>query len=138
MEAPTPARLYAAVAGAVLLVLGILGFFYDASFGALDRYGEALGALQVNGWLNLLYIASGSVGVLVAGVSSRTYSLATGLLYTLLAIVGWGTGWLHLAIGVLGIAAAAGTPRRGSKVVLGTTKEPRRLKPRAKPAGKRA
>jgi hypothetical protein len=135
MEVPSPARLYAAAVGALLLVLGVVGFFYDASFGPLDRYEEALGGLQVNGWVNLFYIAAGSVGVLVAGVSSRTFSLTMGLLFTLLAIVGWGTGALNLVVGLLGLAAAAGTPRtrpepKGSK--------PGKLKPRAKPAGKRA
>jgi hypothetical protein len=125
MEAPSPARLYAAAVGALLLVLGVVGFFYDASFGPLDQYEEALGGLQVNGWLNLFYIATGSVGLLVAGVSSRTYSLTVGALFTLLAIVGWGTGALDLAVGLLGLAAAAGTPRA-------------KLKPRPKPAGKRA
>jgi len=123
MEAPSPARLYATAAGALLVVLGIVGFFYDASFASLDSYEEAFAGLQVNGWLNLFFIATGSLGVLVAGVSSRTYSLAVGLLCTLLAIVGWGSGWLFLAIGVLGLAAALGTPR---------------LKPRAKPARQRA
>ena len=123
MEAASPARLYAAAVGALLVVLGIVGFFYDASFGALDSYQEALGALQVNGWLNLFYMAVGGLGLLVAGVSSRTYSLAVGLLFTLLAIVGWGTGALHLVLGLLGLAAAAGTPKS---------------KPRAKPARQRA
>jgi len=127
MEAPSPARLYAAVAGALLLVLGVVGFFYDASFGSLDRYEEALGGLEVNGWLNLFYVAVGAAGLLVAGVSSRTYSLIVGLLFTLLAIVGWGDTALNLVVGLLGLAAVAGTPR---------TK--RELKPRAKPAGKRA
>jgi hypothetical protein len=125
MEAPSPARLYAAVAGAFLLLLGALGFFYYATFGGLDEYEEALGALQVNGWLNLFYIAVGSIGLLVAGVSSRTYSLTMGVLFILLAIVGWGTGALNLLVGLLGVAAAAGTPRPRSK-------------PRAKPAGKSA
>ncbi|HET9199089.1 MAG TPA: DUF4383 domain-containing protein [Solirubrobacterales bacterium] len=122
MEAPSPARLYAAAAGAVLLVLGAVGFFYDASFGDLDRCEEALGAIEVNGWLNLFYIAVGAVGILVAGVSSRTYALTVGALFVLLAIVGWGTGALNLAVGLLGLAAAAGTPRT-------------KLEPRAKPAG---
>jgi hypothetical protein len=140
METPGPARLFAAAAGALLLVLGVVGFFYYASFGSLDSYEEALGAIQVNGWLNLFYIATGAVGLLVAGVASRTYSLIFGGLYTLLAIVGWGTGTLNLVVGLLGLAAAAGTPRakRGSKVAVGATKGPRKLKPRAKPAGKRA
>lgn len=147
MEPASPARLYAAVVGALLVVLGILGFFYTASFGDLDSYEEALGGLQVNGWLNLFYVATGALGLLVAGASSRGYSLAIGLLYTGLAIVGWGTGALNLAIGLLGLAAAAGTPRpkkqrpprkRGSKVSRKTAEAPRRSKPRAKPAGKRA
>jgi hypothetical protein len=122
MEAASPARLYAALAGALLLVLGVVGFFYDASFGSLDAYEEALGALQVNGWLNLFYVATGAIGVLVAGASSRGYALAVGTLYVVLAIVGWGSEGLNLVVGVLGLAAAAGTPR---------------LEPRAKPARQR-
>jgi Domain of unknown function (DUF4383) len=137
MEAPSPARLFAAAAGAVLLILGVVGFFYYASFGPLDRYEEALGAIQVNGWLNLFYIATGAAGLLFAGVASRTYSLSVGVLYTLLAIVGWGTGALDLVVGLLGLAAAAGTPRAKSKPERKKSK-PRQLKPRPKPAGKRA
>jgi hypothetical protein len=137
MEAPSPARLFAASAGALLLVLGVVGFFYYASFGPLDRYQEALGAIQVNGWLNLFYVATGAAGLLFAGVASRTYSLSVGVLYTLLAIVGWGTGALDLVVGLLGLAAAAGTPRTKSKPEPKKAK-PRQLKPRAKPAGKRA
>jgi hypothetical protein len=121
MEAPSPARLFAPVAGAVLLLLGVLGFFYTASFEGLGDYTEALGHLQVNGWLNLFYVAVGAVGLLVAGPSSRTYSLLVGLLFAALAIVGWGSGWLNVTIAVLGLAAAAGTD----------------LKPRAKPARQR-
>lgn len=139
MEAPSPARLYAAVVGALLLVLGLLGFFYDASFGDLDRYGEALGALEVNGWLNLLYVVTGALGLIAAGVAARGYALAMGLFYTLLAIIGWGTGTLHLAIGLLGLAAVAGTPARsGSFVTQETTRKPRKSKPRAKPARQRS
>ena len=123
MEAPSPARLFAPVAGAALLLLGVIGFFYTASFGGLDEYEQALGALDVNGWLNLFYVATGAVGLLVAGVSSRTYALAIGLLYLALAIVGWGTEWLNILVGVLGLAAAWGTPRTS--------------KPRAKPARQR-
>lgn len=124
MEPAGPARLYAAALGAALVVLGIVGFFYTASFDGLGDYEDALGTLQANGWLNLFYLAIGSIGLLVAGVSSRAYSLATGLLFTLLAIVGWGSEGLNLAIGVLGLAATAGTAKPNSK-------------PRAKPARQR-
>ncbi len=130
MEAPSPARLYAAVTGAFLVILGILGFFYGASFGDLDQYEEAFGSLQVNGWLNLFYLATGAIGVLLAGASSRGYALAVGFIYTALAIIGWGSLGLNLAVGVLGLAAAAGTKKPGRK--------PRRLKPRAKPVRERA
>lgn len=94
MEPPSPARLYAALVGAILVVLGIAGFFSDLS------------------WLNFLYIASGAAGLLLAGRASLLYALVAGLLYTGLAIVDFSDrGWLHLAIGVLGLAAFAGTPK---------------------------
>jgi hypothetical protein len=129
MEPASPARLYASVAGALLVVLGIVGFFYDASFTRLDDLQPALGAIDVNAWFNLLYVLTGAIGVLVAGVNSRGYSLAMGVLYTLLGIFGPGTEWLHLTIGVLGLAAAAGTP---------SGKPRRRSEPRAKAARQRA
>jgi hypothetical protein len=139
MEPASPARLYATVVGAVLVVLGILGFFYSASFGDLDRYEEALGGLDVNGWLNLFYLATGALGVLLAGVASRQYALVVGLLFTLLAIFGWGTGGLHLVLGLLGLAAAAGTPGgRSRRTTRKRQPRPRRSKPRAKAVGKRA
>ncbi|HEY3552116.1 MAG TPA: DUF4383 domain-containing protein [Solirubrobacterales bacterium] len=141
MEPASPARLYAAVAGALLVVLGIVGFFYDASFTSLDDLQRALGAIDVNAWFNLLYVATGAIGVLVAGVASRPYAIAMGLLYTLLGIFGLGTEWLHLTIGVLGLLAAAGTTRSkssGSKRTKYVRKEPRDSQPRAQAARDRA
>ena len=88
--------------------------------------GRTLGALRVNAWLNVLHIATGALGLLMAGWASRQYALDLGALYTLLAIWGFAIGagdaiggflpasggddGLHLALGVLGLAAAAGTP----------------------------
>ena len=126
MEPASPARLYAAVTGALLFVLGVVGFFYDASFTGLQDLQPALGVLEVNAWFNLLYVGTGAIGVLVAGAGSRGYVLAIGFLYTLLAIFGWGSEGLHFVIGLLGLAAAAGTPK------------PAESKPRAKPARERA
>ncbi|HEU4600160.1 MAG TPA: DUF4383 domain-containing protein [Solirubrobacterales bacterium] len=122
MEPPSPARLFAAAVGALLVVLGILGFFYDASFTGLDDLEPAFAAIEVNAWFNLLYICTGAIGVLVAGAASRAYALAVGVLFTLLGILGLGTQWLHLTVGLLGLAAFAGTP----------------LKPRTKVARQRA
>lgn len=127
MDAPSPARLYATVLGAALLLLGIVGFSYSASFGSPGEVDAALGALRCNGWLNLLHVATGALGLLLAGAAVRTYALSLGCLYTALAIWGFslagdasiagllpaGTGndSLHLALGLLGLLAAAGTPR---------------------------
>jgi hypothetical protein len=129
MQAPSPARFYAAAVGAFLVVLGVVGFFYNASFGSPGGVEASLGVLRVNGWLNLLHIATGALGLLAAGYASRGYALAIGALYTALAIWGFAIGpgeailgflpasggdeALHLVLGLLGLAAAAGTPRRG-------------------------
>jgi Domain of unknown function (DUF4383) len=142
MEPPSPARLYAAAAGALLLVLGVVGFFYSASFGAPGDVQAALGVLRVNAWLNLLYVAAGALGLLLAGNASRPFALAAGSLFTLLAIWGFvldpgeaiagflpaagGNEALNLTIGLLGLAAAAGTPKS------------KRLEPRTQAAGKGA
>jgi MYXO-CTERM domain-containing protein len=140
MEAASPARLYAALVGAFLLLLGIAGFFYSASFGAPGSVEAALGVLRVDAWINLLHVLTGALGLLMAGFASRRYALWIGALYTVVAIWGFAIGagdailgflpasggddTLHLAVGLLGLAAAAGTPRRES-----------RSEPRAEPAG---
>lgn len=128
MEPPSPARLYASLTGALLVILGILGFFYSASFGSPGEVDDMLGLFAVNGWLNVAHIALGAIGLLVAGFAARSYSLWIGLLL----IVGGAWGFvigndeailgflasnfcddaLHLVLGVLGLAAAAGTPPR--------------------------
>jgi hypothetical protein len=128
MEPPSPARLYASLIGALLVILGILGFFYSSSFGSPGEVDEMLGVFAVNGWLNVIHIALGAVGLLVAGFASRSYSLCVGLLLVLGGAWGFviGSGdailgfipssfaddLLHLVLGVLGLAAAVATPRR--------------------------
>jgi hypothetical protein len=103
MEPASPARLYATLVGAVLFVAGIAGFFADLS------------------WLNYLYVATGALGLLLAGVAARPYALCAGAIYTGLAILDFSSrGWPHLAVGLLGLAAFASAP----------------LKPRAKAAAK--
>jgi Domain of unknown function (DUF4383) len=139
MEPASPARLYATLVGAFLLILGIVGFFYSASFGSPGAVEAALGVLRVNAWLNMLHILTGALGLALAGFASRKYALALGVLYTALAIWGFaiagaailgflpasgGDDALHLALGLLGLAAAAATT--GSEG----------LEARAEPAGK--
>ncbi len=158
MEAASPARLYAAAVGALLVAIGIAGFFYSASFGAPGEVEAPLGVLRVNAWLNLLHLATGVLGLLAAGIASRRYALALGALYTVLgvwglaldsgaAVLGFlpaagGDDALHLVLGLLGLAAAAATPKpasRGSFVRDSRTKEPRdRSEARAQAAGEGA
>jgi hypothetical protein len=127
MEDASPARLYASALGALLFVAGVAGFFHSASFGSPGEVESALGVLEVNGWLNLLHVATGAIGLLAASYAARPFALAAGLLYTLLAVWGFalagdeailgflpasgGDDALHLAVGLLGLAALAGTPR---------------------------
>jgi len=122
----TPAALYASLIGAVLVVAGILGFFYSASFGSPGNVEAVLGILDVNAWHNLVHIATGALGLLAFASgprASRTYALALGVVYVVVAIWGFVIGshesilgyvpvntednFLHLILGVLGIGAYA-------------------------------
>ncbi|MEJ7875675.1 MAG: DUF4383 domain-containing protein, partial [Solirubrobacterales bacterium] len=89
MRQATPARLYATLVGGALVILGILGFFYSSSFETGRAVGreseEVLGILAVNGWHNLIHIATGLVGLAAAAYAARTYALAAGLAYILIA-----------------------------------------------------
>jgi hypothetical protein len=78
MEAPpSAARLYAAAVGALLLVVGVAGFF---------------GAVEVDAGRNFLYAGTGAVGLFAASYAPRPFALAAGLLFTVLAIWGFGLG----------------------------------------------
>jgi hypothetical protein len=126
MDAPSPARLYATAVGAALIVIGIVGFFYSASFGSPGEVDDMFGAFAVNGWVNVLHILSGALGLLVAGYAARQYALWLGALYLALALWGFAIGsgdsilgflpvntgdtLLHLVLGGLGVGAALSTP----------------------------
>jgi Ni,Fe-hydrogenase I cytochrome b subunit len=88
MEQASPARLYATLAGAALLVYGIVGFFLDSSFAAPADVGDAVGLLAVNGWANAFHMLTGALGLLVAGFASRTYALCLSALYLLVGVFG--------------------------------------------------
>lgn len=122
----SPASLYAGLIGAVLLVAGIIGFFYSASFGSPGSVDAVLGILDVNAWHNLIHILSGVLGLLAFAsgrAASRTYALVFGVVYIVVAIWGFIIGShesilgfvpintedniLHVILGVLGIGAYA-------------------------------
>ncbi len=129
MEGASPARLYATLVGGVLVIAGIVGFFYSASFGSPGNVDDLLGIFAVNAWHNVLHIVTGAIGLLVAGYAARQYALWLGIVYVAIGIWGFiigGSGsilglipagtaddLLHLILGVLGVAAAMATPAPG-------------------------
>ena len=125
MEASSPAKLYATLVGAALTIAGIVGFFYSASFGSPGSVENEFGILAINGWHNVLHLATGLLGLAAAGYAAREYALGLGLFYLVIAIWGFivGSGEeissivpvntedniLHLVLGLTGLAAGAAT-----------------------------
>ena len=91
MEEASPARLYCLLVGAVLVIAGIIGFFYEASFATGDsiRSEDVFGVLAVNGWHNLVHIAIGALLLICAGSAARVAALFVGVLYIVLCVLGF-------------------------------------------------
>ena len=126
----TPAMLYAGVVGAVLVVAGIIGFFYNAEFTSDETVRDAVfGILDVNGWHNVVHTLTGGLGLLAFGAgayAARTYAMGLGVVYLIVAAWGFIVGSgdeilsiipvntedniLHLLLGVAGVGAALATP----------------------------
>lgn len=129
MDDYTPARLYATVIGVGALFTGFVGLFYIADFTENPAVRkDEFDILAVNGWHNVVHIATGLLGLLAAGHAARAYALGFGLTYVAVAIWGFAlTGptpsildivpvnaadnVLHAAVGVLGVAAAMASGR---------------------------
>jgi hypothetical protein len=126
----SPAQVFALVIGLTLVVAGIAGFFYNASFSTGDDLPRdaVIGILDVNGWHNLVHIVSGVIGLLLAGSydGARLFALAGGAVYLVVAVVGFIAGdggeivglvpvntednLLHLLIAIAGLGAGLATP----------------------------
>ena len=91
MEEASPARLYCLLVGAVLVIAGIIGFFYEASFATGDsiRSDDVFGVLSVNGWHNVVHIAIGALLLIAAGSAARAAALFVGILYIVLCVLGF-------------------------------------------------
>jgi hypothetical protein len=130
MESRSPAQVFSLVVGATLVVAGIAGFFYNASFGTGDGTDRdaVLGILDVNGWHNVVHVLTGAIGLAVSGGydGSRAYALGFGAIYLVVALLGFVAGdgdeifnlipvntednVLHLLIGFAGVGAGFVTP----------------------------
>ncbi len=125
----TPAQMYALAFGAVLLLVGLIGFAVNSSFDTGDAVGtgDNLIVFELNGWHNLVHIASGLVGLALfrRNDTARLYALGFGAVYLLVTIIGFADGdsvlglipvngadnVLHLLIAGLGIAAGLMSPK---------------------------
>ena len=85
----SPARAYCAVIGPILVIVGIVGFFYSTSF-RTDHHGddELLGIFMVNGWHNTVHIVTGVLALLAVAYGARLYCWIFGIIYIVLAV--WG------------------------------------------------
>jgi Domain of unknown function (DUF4383) len=128
----SPAQVFGLVVGITLVAAGILGFFYNASFGTGDgtERDAVLGILDVNAWHNIVHIATGAIALALAGSysGSRAYAIAFGVVYLLVTALGFIAGdgeeifnlipvntednILHLLIGIAAIGAGLATPAR--------------------------
>src|SRR4051812_34168689 len=128
MQERSPSQIYALLFGVTLVVAGVVGFFYSSSFGQPGKVDGVLGILNVNGWHNLVHIATGLIGLAVFASygNARLYALGLGAVYVAIAIWGFIAGdgsnllgiipvntednFLHVLIGIAGLGAGAATP----------------------------
>ena len=135
----SPVQAAAALVGATFLLVGVLGFIpgittnYDAMEGAGHQsHAELLGVFQVSILHNLVHLAFGVVGFLMARTArgAMTYLVGGGVVYLVLWLYGLvidqdsaanfvpvntADNWLHLGLG-LGMVAlgfALGRSARG-------------------------
>lgn len=110
--------------GATLIAAGILGFFFggnDFNTGS-GVQGEEFIVFAVNGWHNIVHLASGAFLVLMApkAKSAVTGLLVFGIVYVVVVVWGFIDGndianllpintadnWLHVALAVVALAVA--------------------------------
>ncbi len=149
MNRSTPAQLYCTLAGALLVIAGLVGFFYSSGFdtgakGVAGDADEVFGTFAVNGWSNLFAIAIGLLGLALASSAARAYALGIGLLFLVFAIWGFADSddvilglfaangadsVLDLFLGLTGVAAGAASPAPAKKPKPRPKRPPRERKP---------
>ncbi len=140
----TLAQKYCLLAGLALTIVGILGFLAEGSFKTGDALegGSFLG-FEVNGWHNLVHLASGLLllGAANTRPTAKTVALGFGFVYALVTVIGLIQGdevlgiipvngadhVLHFLLAAAGIAAglaSATTKKSQRRRVEGRVHEP--------------
>jgi uncharacterized protein (UPF0333 family) len=118
------ATQFCLVVGAVLVVAGIIGFFYNSKFTS-DKsvHDDVFGILAVNGWHNVVHLLTGAALLATARSTPRLAAGVFGVVYLIVAIWGFAIGSgdsilsivpvntedniLHLLLGLTGLAVYA-------------------------------
>jgi hypothetical protein len=135
VRAMAPTQRAAAAVGAVFLLVGALGFvpglttsYGDMEFAGHESEAELLGIFQVSILHNLVHIAFGVAGLLMARSWSlaRSFLIGGGVIYLVLWLYGLAVGrnddanfvpvnvaddWLHFALGAGMIALGVLVPK---------------------------
>lgn len=137
--ARAPLQQAALLVGLVFLVVGVLGFipgittdYGSLEFATHESGAELFGLFQVSILHNLVHLAYGLTGLILAGTASGAYSylLVGGAVYLVLWVYGLSVGhdsdanfvplntaddWLHFALGIAMIGLALALRRRGTR-----------------------
>ncbi|MER5833837.1 DUF4383 domain-containing protein [Streptomyces sp. NPDC002130] len=137
--ARAPVQQAALLLGLVFLVVGALGFipgittdYGSLEFASHDSGAELFGLFQVSILHNLVHLAYGLAGLMLAGTAAGAYSylLVGGAVYLVLWVYGLSVGhdsdanfvplnsaddWLHFALGIAMIGLALALGRRGRR-----------------------
>jgi hypothetical protein len=129
MEGKTLTQVYALALGAVLVAVGLIGFFVEPSFSVGDSAQRGtLIAFDVNGWHNVVHLLSGVAGLALAGTAARArlFCIGYGIVYVVVTALGFVVGdggfllslipintadnLLHLVIAVTAIGIGLSSP----------------------------
>lgn len=86
-----PAQAFCMLAGPILVLVGILGFISDSSFDTGNGVqGDDFIIFEVNGWHNVVHIATGLFLLLGARNwrTARTVALVFGIVYGIVTLIG--------------------------------------------------
>jgi hypothetical protein len=87
----SPARIFCLVVGATLVLVGLLGFIAESAFETGSSVqGDDLILFEVNGWHNVVHIASGLflLALMRRHDTARLAALSFGAIYGIVTIIG--------------------------------------------------